>query len=922
VAEATEVIEPTPPEATPTEATPTEATPAAEGSGGPGAPAPAATDAGRAPEADVAPVTPATAVTAVTAVIDLTAVTDVTAVTAVTAVTGSAGPAPTAEPLPAPEPTPEPFPAVTVEPRGEATDADDRRVTGTGAGPDVEPAAVAVADRVGPLRDAGRLLPEAPHLTVRQIFRRFWPHTAGFRGRFALGLFLSALSPLAIAASLWLFKILIDDVLTPQDYALLPWVIGAYLVISVVGGVIDYFDSYVSAWVGERFVLGLRTHVFAHLQRLSLGFFERRQLGDVMSRLSSDVGAIEELVLTGVAVAVTYGVQVVVFTALLFFLNWQLALIAVAAAPVFGLASRFFARRIKSASREKRRRTGGIAAVAEESLGNVALVQAYGRQASETERFHRESRGAFAAQMVAVRLKSLFGPLVGMLEVVGVLTVLGVGIWQMTRGNLTLGGLLVFTGYLSQLFGPVRGFGEMGTTIYAAAAGAERVIELLDEKPQVTDRPEPVRIERARGDLRLEDVTFTYPGTTGPALERVSILVPRGHTVAVVGPSGAGKTTLTKLLLRFYDPDTGSVVLDGHDLRELALADVRRNVAALLQETLVFDGTVRENILWGRPDASEAEIVEAARAADAHEFITALPDGYDTRVGQRGRLLSGGQRQRLAIARAMVRDAPVLILDEPTTGLDAAATERVLTPLRRLMAGRTTLVISHNLLTVTEADQIVYLEGGRITATGRHRELLTRSPGYAELYRLHHPGEESAAEHLPAALRDDLAELSALDELDADLEAEFGEALTASWPADPWAETTVLPAFRTPGPHVGLSELAPVSGPEALSRWALPARRTSVVEPLPDPVAEPAPGPEAAPTERFAAVDRSSEVPGGRHRARIGRVGFDGAVFDGVGVDGVGVDGADLDGRCGTESREAEVYGVTTGWSVRRGGPR
>jgi ATP-binding cassette subfamily B protein len=818
---------------------------------------------------------------------------------------------------------------------------ESRPVPDVSADAGTEPGAVTgdAAATDGPLRDAGALLPEAPHLTVRQIFRRFWPYTAGFRGRFALGLVLSALSPLTVAASLWLFMILIDDVLTPQNYALLPWVIGAYLAVSAVGAVIDYFDSYVAAWVGERFVLVLRTRVFAHLQRLSLGFFERRQLGDVMSRLSSDIGAIEELVLTGVAMAVTYGVQVIVFTALLFYLNWQLALIAIAAAPVFGLASRFFARRIKTASREKRRRTGGIAAVAEESLGNVALVQAYGRQASETERFHRESRGAFAAQMVAVRLKSLFGPLVGMLEVVGVLTVLGVGIWQMAGGNLTLGGLLVFTGYLSQLFGPVRGFGEMGNTIYAAAAGAERVIELLDEEPQVTDRPDPVRIERARGDLRLEDVTFTYPGTTEPALEQVSILVPRGHTVAVVGPSGAGKTTLTKLLLRFYDPDAGSVVLDGHDLRELALADVRRNVAALLQETLVFDGTVRDNILWGRPDATEAEIVEAARAADAHEFITALPDGYDTRVGQRGRLLSGGQRQRLAIARAMVRDAPVLILDEPTTGLDAAATERILTPLRRLMEGRTTLVISHNLLTVTDADRIVYLEDGRITASGRHRELLTRSPGYAELYRLHHPGEEPAAERLPAGLRngfgtfeepydgaedgvgdhyeddyEDRFEEGLADELDADLAA-LG---TTSWPADPWAETALLPTFRAPGAHVGLSELAPVSGPEALSRWALPARRTAVAEPLPAPVAEPTSRPDAAPTERFAAVTRTSEVPRGRHRARIGPVGFDGAGVDEVRstvvTDGVsGLYEADDD---------ADAYGVRTGWSVRHGGPR
>jgi ATP-binding cassette subfamily B protein len=440
-------------------------------------------------------------------------------------------------------------------------------------------------------------------------------------------------------------------------------------------------------WVGERFVLDLRTRVFGHLQGLGVDFFDRRQLGDTLSRLTGDIEAIERVLVSGVTEAVSYLVQIGLFTAALFYLNWQLALVSVVAAPGFLFAARYFSARIKDASREQRRWTGSVTAVAEESLGNLAVV--------------------------------------------------GLGVWELGRGRISLGGLLVFVTYLSQLYSPVRGAGRLSNAGYAAIAGAERILELLAQRPTVTESAHPRPLGRPRGALVVDSIQFSYPGVVRPALSDVTFVVAPGQRLALVGSSGAGKSTIAKLLLRFYDPSQGRISLDGIDLRDLPLDSLRRNIATVLQETLVFDGTVRDNILWGRPDATERQLVEAAVAADAHEFILGLPDGYQTRVGQRGRLLSGGQRQRLAIARAMIRDAPVLLLDEPTTGLDAAATRRILVPMRRLMAGRSTVIISHDLLAVTDADQIVYLENGHISASGTHPELLATSPGYAHLYRLH-----------------------------------------------------------------------------------------------------------------------------------------------------------------------------------------
>jgi ATP-binding cassette subfamily B protein len=315
-----------------------------------------------------------------------------------------------------------------------------------------------------------------------------------------------------------------------------------------------------------------------------------------------------------------------------------------------------------------------------------------------------------------------------------VLSIVGVGIWELSAGRITLGGLLAFLVLLSQLYSPVQDLGHLSNSLFAAAASAERIIDLLDQQPTLTIPARPVSLGRPRGQLCVDQVSFTYPHTNTPVLDQISFTALPGRTTAIVGASGAGKTTLLKLLLRLYDPTAGRITLDGSDLRELDPQQLRANIAIVLQDTLLLDGTIADNIRAGRPQATYDELVAAAIAADAHDFITALPEGYHTRVGQRGRLLSGGQRQRIAIARAMIRDAPILLLDEPTASLDSQASQRVLGPLRRLITGRTTIIVSHNLTTVTDADQIVYLDHGHLRETGTHTELLANNNDYADLY--------------------------------------------------------------------------------------------------------------------------------------------------------------------------------------------
>jgi ATP-binding cassette subfamily B protein len=558
-----------------------------------------------------------------------------------------------------------------------------------------------LAAALAPAPDDDRVVAAAPAVAVREVVRRFWPLAKPYRKPFAAGIVLAALLPAVEAAEVWLFKLVVDDVLVAETLEPLAVLVPAMVGLALLGALLSFGDEYAATWVGERFTLALRTKLFAHLQRLEPDALDRRRHGDVLARLTGDVHAIETLLLSAAGELVQAAARVLFFGGALFLLSWRLALAALVVVPVFAFAAHRFARLARRAARERRRRSGSLTAVAEEALANAALVQAANAQQRELRRFRRENEGKLHAELAGTRISGLFAPVIDLIELLGAVLVIVLGTLALAGGDLTLGGLLAFLAYLAQLYRPVRDVSRLGQTIFEASAGAERVIELLDATPRVVDRPGARALTRARGWLQFERVTYAYPGADRPALEDLSLSLRPGRCLALVGESGAGKSTAAKLALRFADPDHGMVRLDGHDVRDLTLRSLREHVGLLLQDAPVFDGTVGENVAYCRV-ATDAKVRAALEAVG-------LPLDPSTRTGQRGRALSGGERRRVAMARVLLQDAPVLVLDEPSAGLDAHATQRLLEPLQRVMADRATLLITHDPILIAAAHEVVEL---------------------------------------------------------------------------------------------------------------------------------------------------------------------------------------------------------------------
>jgi ATP-binding cassette subfamily B protein len=562
--------------------------------------------------------------------------------------------------------------------------------------------------------------------TLVRLIRPYKARTA-----LALGSLLAA--TLVSLAPPYLIKLAIDEGIRHHQLHRLELIVIAFLVAGVLGLVFSYAQTYFTGWTGERMLADLRNHLFRHLQRLSLGFYERNRAGVIISRLTNDVEALDQLVTDGVTSLVQNTLTLVGSAIVLFFLDWRLALATLTVMPGMTIATAIFRKRSGRAYRAVRETLGAVTATLAEDIAGMRVVQAFTREEANQRHFRQVSEAYRDSNQQTVVLNGLYFPFVDFLSAVATAIVLGYGGYLVFGGSITIGTLVAFLGYLTNFFDPVQQLSQLYNTFLSAVAALDKIQDVLDETPNVEDSPGAIELGRIEGHVRFDNVHFSY-GTGPEVLHGISLDIPAGTTVALVGHTGAGKSTIAKLLARFYDPQQGAITFDDVDLRHVKQESLRRQLGIVPQEGFLFAGTVSENIAFARPGATPEEIVTAARTVGAHEFILRLEGGYETELQERGTRLSLGQRQLVAFARALLADPRVLILDEATSSVDIGTERKIVEALRVLLRDRTAFIIAHRLSTIRDADLIVVLEHGQIVEQGTHDELLALAGLYLSLY--------------------------------------------------------------------------------------------------------------------------------------------------------------------------------------------
>ena len=557
--------------------------------------------------------------------------------------------------------------------------------------------------------------------------------TRPYRARTLLSVVSLLLATATALAPPFLSKYALDDGIRRHDLGALWWIVGAFLVAGLLNWAMSYAQTYLTGWVGERILADLRNRLFDHLQRLSLGFFERNRAGVIISRLTNDVEAIDQLVTDGVTSLVQNTLTLVGTAILLFILDWRLALATLLVIPFMSIATIIFRVRSARAYAAVRERLGLLTATLAEDIAGMRIVQAFTRERTNVENFRKVAERYRDSNMETVVLNGLYFPFVDLLSSVALAVVLGYGGHLYFQGQVTLGTLFAFMLYVQNFFDPVQQLSQLYNTFLSATAALDKIVDVLDEEPEVLDKPDAKLLPHVEGHVRFENVRFGY-GEGPEVLHGLELDVPAGTTVALVGHTGAGKSTIAKLLARFYDPREGGITIDGHDLRDVTQASLRRQLGIVPQEGFLFAGTVSDNIAFGRPGAPAVDIVSAAETIGAHEFVSQLENGYETQLQERGTRLSLGQRQLVALGRALLADPRILILDEATSSVDIGTERKIERALRKLLAGRTAFVIAHRLSTIRGADLIVVLEHGQVIEQGTHEELLQKRGLYTSLY--------------------------------------------------------------------------------------------------------------------------------------------------------------------------------------------